>query len=116
VPRHLLDDERYLERNLGGWAPVWFDALGVDDDTTDDPVLRARETWWTTGSSPLGTGRRGDRTTASCGASVRSPSIRPVRPDVVERSTSCGPSSTSVAWPSANDSTTSVRSSSVARA
>jgi hypothetical protein len=44
VPRHLLDDDaRFLERNLGGWAPVWFDALGVAGDPADDPVLRARE-------------------------------------------------------------------------
>lgn len=45
VPRHLLDDdERYLERNLGGWAPVWFDALAVDPDAAGDPLLRACET------------------------------------------------------------------------
>ena len=44
MPRHLLDDDRYLERNLGGWAPVWFDALGLDDAAIADPVLRARET------------------------------------------------------------------------
>lgn len=43
VPRDFLDDERYLERNLGGWAPLWFDALGLDRDASDDdPVLRAR--------------------------------------------------------------------------
>jgi hypothetical protein len=45
VPRDLLDDdERFLERNLGGWAPLWFDAVGVAADAHDDPVLRARET------------------------------------------------------------------------
>jgi hypothetical protein len=44
VPRDLLDDERFLERNLGGWAPLWFDAVGVADAGAGDPVLRARET------------------------------------------------------------------------
>jgi hypothetical protein len=45
VPRDFLDDDdRFLERNLGGWAPLWFDALGVTGDRHDDPVLRAGET------------------------------------------------------------------------
>jgi hypothetical protein len=44
VPRHFLDDdERFLERNLGGWAPLWFDAIGLVHDSGDDPLLRARE-------------------------------------------------------------------------
>lgn len=44
VPRHFLDDdEQFLERNLGGWAPLWFDAVGLGDDIPDDPVLRVRD-------------------------------------------------------------------------
>ncbi|HEX6254815.1 MAG TPA: hypothetical protein VFZ70_03295 [Euzebyales bacterium] len=46
VPRDFLDDDdRFLERNLGGWAPLWFDAMGIaGDGHDDDPVLRAGET------------------------------------------------------------------------
>lgn len=51
VPREFLDDDRFLERNLGGWAPVWFDAIGVRDDSPDDdPVLAACERLVTYGS------------------------------------------------------------------
>lgn len=44
VPRHLLDDDGYLERNMGGWAPLWFDALGVAARVDRDPLLDAAAT------------------------------------------------------------------------
>ena len=45
VPRHFLDeDPEWLERNLGGWSPLWFGPMAVLDDPGGDPLLAASET------------------------------------------------------------------------
>ena len=47
VPRHFLDqDSTWLERNLGGWSPLWFGPMAVIDQhrTEADPLLAASET------------------------------------------------------------------------
>ncbi|MGF1506172.1 MAG: hypothetical protein ACFB51_13735 [Anaerolineae bacterium] len=36
----LLDEDDYLTRNLGGWAPVYFNAMALPAKTDTDPVLR----------------------------------------------------------------------------
>lgn len=43
IPRGHLDDDTYLERNLGGWAALWFGCIGLTDDGCEDPLLRVLE-------------------------------------------------------------------------
>ncbi|MGM0819202.1 MAG: hypothetical protein ACQETV_07420 [Actinomycetota bacterium] len=41
VPAELLDDDGFLTRNLGGWAPILFGVFGLPAAPADDPVLAA---------------------------------------------------------------------------
>lgn len=42
VPREHLADDTFLERNLGGWAALWFGCVGLEPDRDrDDPMLAA---------------------------------------------------------------------------
>lgn len=43
VPRESLDDDTYLERNLGGWSPLWFGCMGLEASPPDDPLLDVLE-------------------------------------------------------------------------
>lgn len=35
----LRDDPKFLTRNLGGWAPIYFAVIGLPADWPDDPLL-----------------------------------------------------------------------------
>lgn len=39
LPREHLDDDTYLERNLGGWAALWLGCIGLTDPRPADPLL-----------------------------------------------------------------------------
>ena len=59
VPRHFLDDDPgWLERNLGGWSPLWFGPMAVMDDAVDgvDPLLAVSEPIVAYGPSVPGVG------------------------------------------------------------
>jgi hypothetical protein len=43
VPREHLADDTYLERNLGGWAALWFGCVGLESPPPDDPLIDALE-------------------------------------------------------------------------
>lgn len=56
VPAQFLKEPGFLTRNLGGWAPIYFAVMGVDDlatlgDDADDPLLRHAETLATYGEN-----------------------------------------------------------------
>ncbi|MCB0192482.1 MAG: hypothetical protein KDJ65_11115 [Anaerolineae bacterium] len=40
VPIEFLADPNFLTRNLGGWAPVYFGVIGLDNNDETDPVLK----------------------------------------------------------------------------
>ncbi len=44
VPRHFLDeDDEFLERNLGGWSPLWVGPMAVVEGAPTDPLLDVAE-------------------------------------------------------------------------